>query len=53
VEVEVPDEIVALAVNDWFPLSQGLVQFDAGSGLEELVSSWPDLDKRIVLVDIP
>jgi hypothetical protein len=45
--VEVPDDIVERAVNDWFPLSQGLVQFDPGAGLEELRIAWPDLAKEI------
>ena len=31
--IDVPDEIIALAVNQWFPLSQGLVQFDENAGL--------------------
>jgi hypothetical protein len=34
-------------VNEWFPLSQGLIQFDTGAGLEELLAAWPSLDKRI------
>jgi hypothetical protein len=34
--VDVPEDIIALAVTDYFPLSQGLVQFDEGAGLEEL-----------------
>jgi hypothetical protein len=50
-EVEVPNETVSLAVNEWFPLSQGLVQFRSGSGLEELLKSWPLLEKRIVMVE--
>ena len=45
--VEVPDDIVRLAESDWFPLSQGLVQFDSGAGLEELVAAWPTLHKEI------
>jgi hypothetical protein len=45
--VDVPEEIVQLAVSDWFPLSQGLVQFDVGAGLEELRSAWPPLAKEI------
>jgi len=45
--VDVPDDIVAKAVNEWFPLSQGLIQFDTGAGLEELLAAWPSLDKRI------
>jgi hypothetical protein len=39
-EIDVPDDIVAKAVTPWFPLSQGLVQFDPGCGLEELLSVW-------------
>jgi hypothetical protein len=27
----------------WFPLSQGVVQFDPGAGLEELLAAWPEL----------
>jgi hypothetical protein len=37
--VDVPEEIIARALNEWFPLSQGLVQFDTGAGLEELISA--------------
>ena len=44
--VDVPDDIVQ-AVNDWFPVSQGLVQFDPGAGLEELIAAWPILFKEI------
>jgi hypothetical protein len=46
--VDVPDDVIGRAVNDWFPLSQGLVQFDPGAGLEELVAAWPTLEKRIL-----
>jgi hypothetical protein len=46
VAVDVPDDIQA-AVNDWFPLSQGLVQFDDGAGLEELSAVWMSLAKEI------
>jgi hypothetical protein len=45
--VDVPDDIVQRAVSPWFPLSQGLVQFDSGAGLEELVQAWPTLIKEI------
>jgi hypothetical protein len=45
--VDVPDDIVQQAVNDWLPLSQGLVQFDPGAGLEELAAAWPTLTKQI------
>ncbi len=39
--LEVPDDVVQRAATEWFPLTQGLVQFDPGSGLEELLSIWP------------
>jgi hypothetical protein len=45
--VDVPENIVQRAVNDWFPLSQGLVQFDPGAGLEELAIAWQTLVKEI------
>jgi hypothetical protein len=45
--VDVPDDIVQRAVNEWFPLSQGLVQFDLGAGLDELTAAWPTLNKEI------
>ena len=51
VAVDIPDDIVQKAVNDWFPLAQGLVQFDLGAGLEELLSVWPTLPKE--MRDVP
>jgi hypothetical protein len=45
--VEVPERIVLRAVNEWFPFSQGLIQFDPGAGLEELVAAWASLEKEI------
>ena len=45
-EVDVPEEIIAKAANEWFPLSQGLVHFDSGGGLEELNAAWTTLEKR-------
>ena len=39
--------IVQRAASDWFPPSQGLVQFDPGAGLDELVAAWPNLWKEI------
>ncbi len=48
--VDVPDEIVQKAVSDWFPIAQGLVQFDPGAGLEELISAWPGLTREIRII---
>jgi hypothetical protein len=52
--VDVPDDIIALAVDEaFFPLSQGVVQFDEGAGLEELRTAWSTLQKRITMVEGP
>ncbi len=49
VVVEVPDDLIALAIDEtYFPLSQGVVQFDVGAGLEELRFAWPALSKHIL-----
>jgi hypothetical protein len=45
--VDVPEDTIGKAINEWFPLSQGLVQFNPGAGLEELLGAWPNLEKRI------
>jgi hypothetical protein len=46
--VDVPDDIIALTVDSWFPLSQGFVQFDRGSSLTALLAVWPRLEKRLI-----
>jgi hypothetical protein len=52
--VDVPDDIIALAADAvYFPLSQGIVQFDAGAGLEELRAAWSALPKHILSVECP
>lgn len=44
----VPDDVLSAANPDgFFPLEHGLVQFDVGSGLEELLAAWPFLTKHI------
>ena len=45
--VDVPEQIVQKAGNQWFPLSQGLIQFDPGAGLDELLAAWAALTKEI------
>jgi hypothetical protein len=50
--VDVPDDFIALAMDEvFFPLSQGVVQFDEGAGLEELRAAWSTLPKQIVVVE--
>ena len=48
--MDVPEEIVQKAASDWFPIGQGLVQFDPGAGLEELIAAWPHLSREIRIV---
>ena len=50
VEVEVGDNLLALTDQVFFPLSQGVIQFDEGAGLEELRAAWPALPKQIQAV---
>jgi hypothetical protein len=52
--VDVPDDIIALAVDEvYFPLTQGVVQFDEGAGLEELRAAWQTLPKHIRPIESP
>lgn len=45
---DVPDEILDATVwDDDFPLEEGVIQFETGHGLEELLAAWPDLRKHI------
>jgi len=44
--LDVQADIIARAINDWLPLSQALIQFDPGAGLEELLVAWPTLQKK-------
>ena len=53
IEMDVPDPIIQLAVDENFPLEQGLIQFNTGKGLHELLAAWPALAKQIRLVDCP
>jgi hypothetical protein len=46
--VDVPDDIIASAVDAWFPLTQGFVQFDRGPSLQTLQGAWAALEKRIM-----
>jgi hypothetical protein len=53
-KVDVPEDIIALASDEvYLPLSQGIVQFDEGAGLEELLVAWPSLTKQIVTLEGP
>lgn len=52
--IEVPDDIIKLAIDEvYLPLSQGVVQFDEGAGLEELLAAWTTLPKRIITLEHP
>ena len=49
--VDVPNDILDSAEGPYFPIDQGLVQFDPRAGLEELMAAWPQLSKQIRLVE--
>ena len=52
--VDVPDDIIALAVNPTcLPLSQGVVQFHEAAGLDDLRAAWSALAKQIITVATP
>jgi hypothetical protein len=54
IELEVPDAIVTLAEDKvYLPLSGGVVQFDAGRGLHELIKAWPKISKQVIPVKCP
>ncbi len=53
VAVDVPDDIIALAAAPWLPIGEGIVQFDKGAGIEELLAVWPSLHKEIRTVEYP
>ncbi|MBY0229717.1 MAG: hypothetical protein K2W96_10595 [Gemmataceae bacterium] len=46
--MEVPDGIIALAVDEHMPLSQGFVRFDQGPALSALLAAWRGLRKRVI-----
>jgi hypothetical protein len=49
--IEVPDEMIARAIDEFFPLTQGIVQFDSGRGLDELRAAWTDLRKYLIPIE--
>jgi hypothetical protein len=51
--LDVPDDVIALAVSEYFPLTQGIVQFDEGAGLDELRAAWSTLWKETRSVERP
>jgi hypothetical protein len=46
--VDIPQVIVERTFDESFTLEQGLVQFDPGAGIEELIAAWPGLEKHIL-----
>lgn len=43
VEIEVPDDIAALAID-----AGGEIRFELGFGLEELLQGWPTITKKVM-----
>jgi hypothetical protein len=51
--MDVPDAIIDKIDQVLFPRRNGLIQFDVGFGLEELLAAWPTISKRIEPVGSP
>jgi hypothetical protein len=51
--LDVPDEIVRLAESDDLPLEHGLVLFEAGAGLEELLEQWSTISSTASIRSLP
>jgi hypothetical protein len=45
--LDVPDELIALTDQVFYPLRGGVVAFEEGRGLEELLAAWPTISKEI------
>lgn len=45
--LEVPDDLIALTDQVFYPRRGGVVAFEEGRGLEELVAAWPTISKQI------
>ena len=46
--LDVPDEVVQAAVNEFMPLEHGPVDFEPGKGLEELLNCWPTISRHCI-----
>jgi hypothetical protein len=51
--MDVPDEIIDMTDLVLCPRRSGVVQFDRGFGIEELLAAWPTITKRIDPVENP
>src|SRR5882724_5137842 len=51
--LDVPDDIINKTDLVLNPLGFGVIQFDVGSGLEELLAAWPTIAKRIEPLGVP
>jgi hypothetical protein len=45
--LDVPDDLIALTDQVFYPLRWGVVAFEEGRGLEELLAAWPTISKQI------
>jgi|GEM_PF-1276587 len=56
IEIDVPDEIIEKSLDDCEICSSrkyAMLQFDFGSGLEELRAGWRAFPKKVTVVDCP
>jgi hypothetical protein len=45
--LDVPDDLVALTDQVYYPFRWGVVAFEEGRGLEELLAAWPTISREI------
>lgn len=48
-KMEVPDGVVARAVDRYYPLAQGIIVFNYGHGIEELLAVWPQVAATAII----
>ncbi len=53
--LDVPEPVVQAAADasPWHPLSAGVIQFDRGAGLEELLAEWPAIRASAEIREVP
>jgi hypothetical protein len=51
VVVDVPDDLLALTDQVFFPLTRGVVPFEEGTALAALRAAWPTLSRQIRMVE--
>ena len=48
--VDVPEELIELTIDEWFPAENGVVVFDDRHGIRQLLEKWDELSKEIHVI---